>query len=98
MAAVRAAQRKKYGEGGQAKPVSVLLEALADAPGDVLRVIVGFVGEEVEESQEQKMARFERAASRIGGLRREVAGLRREIEKLKGEMNLTGRKGGREEE
>ena len=34
MAAVRAAQRKKYGEGGQAEPVSPLLEALVVAPGD----------------------------------------------------------------
>ena len=45
MASVRAAQRKKYGEGGQTEPVSPLLEALGDAPGDVLRVIVEFVGE-----------------------------------------------------
>ena len=45
LASVRAAQRKKYGEGGQAEPVSPLLEALADAPGDILRVIVeDFVG------------------------------------------------------
>jgi len=46
LASVRAAQRKKYEEGGQAEPVSPLLEALADAPGDILRVIVEqFVGE-----------------------------------------------------
>jgi len=45
MSSVRAAQRKKYGEGGQAAPVSALLEALGDAPSDVLRVIVEFVGE-----------------------------------------------------
>ena len=112
MAAVRAAQRKKYGEGGQAAPVSDFLEALGDAPGDVLRVIVEFVGEEVEETQEQKMARLERAAIRVGSLKREVAGQRREIEEqrgeidelkreneeLKGERKLTGRKRGREEE
>ena len=46
LACVRAAQRKKYEEVGQAEPVSPLLEALADAPGDILRVIVeDFIGE-----------------------------------------------------
>ena len=104
VASVRAAQIKKYGEGGQAEPVSGLLELLADAPGDILRVIVGFIGEEVEETQEQKVARLERAESRIGGLKREVAGQRRQneqqrevIEELKGEGTEAGRKRGREE-
>ena len=64
MASVRAAQSKKYGEGGQPEPVSCLLEALGDAPGDVLRVIVEFVGEEVEETLEQRVARLERGNSR----------------------------------
>ena len=56
MASVKAAQRKKYGEGGQAEPVLPLLEALADAPGDLLRVIVGFVGEgeALEESSSRR--------------------------------------------
>ena len=86
VASVRAAQRKKYGVGGQAEPVTDFLEALGDAPGDVLRVIVEFVGEEVEETQEQKMARFERVASKVGGLRKEVAGQGREIEAQRREI------------
>ena len=58
IASVRAAQKKKYGKGRQAEPVSPLLEALGDAPGDILRVIVEFVGEEVEETWERKFARI----------------------------------------
>ena len=46
LASVHVARVQKYGEGGQAAPVSPLLEALADAPGDFLRYIVEeFVGE-----------------------------------------------------
>ena len=46
LASVHVARVQKYGEGGQAAPVSPLLEALADAPGDILRHIVEeFVGE-----------------------------------------------------
>ena len=46
LASVHVARVQKYGEGGQAAPVSPLLEALADAPGDILRCIVEeFVGE-----------------------------------------------------
>ena len=76
MGSVRAAQTKKYGVGGQVEPVSLLLEALADAPSDMLRVIMGFVGEEVEETWEQRDA----AAKRMSGLKTEVAGQRRVIE------------------
>ena len=35
-----AAQRKKYGEGGQAEPVSYPLKALGEVPGAIPRVIV----------------------------------------------------------
>ena len=65
MRSVSAAQRKKYGEGGQATPVTEFLEALADVPGDVLQEIVKFVGVEAEETvMEQRITRMERGNSR----------------------------------
>ena len=72
LASVRAAQRKKYEEGGQAEPVSPLLEALADAPGDILRVIVEqFVGEggalEQEGGENEVLGDVENLAERKRG-------------------------------
>ena len=45
LACVSVAQRQKYEGLGQEEPVSELLESLGDVPGDVLRIIVGFMGE-----------------------------------------------------
>ena len=71
VASVRAAQRKKYGVGGQAEPVTDFLEALGDAPGDVLRVIVEFVGEgaALEESGEESGGELEGERRLAGGKR-----------------------------
>ena len=47
------------------RPVSDLLEALADVPGDVVREIVEFVGEGTEETVlEKRLAKMERGNSR----------------------------------
>jgi len=94
MASVRVAQRKKYGDGGQAEPVSDLLEALGDAPDDVLRVIVGFVGVEVEETQRGKKMRLERAERKIEERRRDEEELRGEIAEIE---TAAGSKRSREE-
>ena len=84
MASVRVARIQKYGEGGQAERVSGLLEALADAPGDVLRYIVEeFVGEGEALEQEGE----EEATEQEG----------EESEELGGEGKLTGKKRGRED-
>jgi len=69
LSSVRAAQIQKYGEGGQAEPVSPLLELLADAPGDILRFIVeefvgeGFALERTGEENEEKLEGERRAAA-----------------------------------
>ena len=76
MAAVRAAQRKKYGEGGQAEPVSPLLEALADAPGDILRVIVEFVGEGGGGTAEEQSSKEKQGNEELKG-ERDSAGKKR---------------------
>ena len=96
-----ATQRKKYGGEGQAAPVTELLEALAEAPSDVLQEIVKFVGEGAGEATlEQRVARMERGVSlmrkeqRKGNeaqtrenerLRRENGELRRAMEELRRE-------------
>ena len=45
LACVSVARRQIFYGLGQEEPVSELLESLAHVPDDVLRVIVGFVGE-----------------------------------------------------
>jgi len=45
LACVSVARRQKFEGLRQEEPVSELLESLADVPDDVLRVIVGFMGE-----------------------------------------------------
>ena len=51
---VGVAFRQKYGEGGQEEPVGELVARMAGVPTDVLRVIVGFVGENEEAEEEEQ--------------------------------------------